>query len=61
MSKLHSTGLLPLEAAWEDLGFSVERRRRLRELSSDDPAERYLAMLQDLDSRDSVPGGSGSE
>ncbi|MFJ3793890.1 phage portal protein [Kitasatospora sp. NPDC090091] len=30
--KLHSAGILPTEQAWEDLGYSAEQRRRMREM-----------------------------
>ncbi|SDI40825.1 Phage portal protein, SPP1 Gp6-like [Sinosporangium album] len=40
--KLHAAGILPLEAAWEQMGWGPEYRRRLRRLNSDDPAVRYL-------------------
>ena len=35
--------LLPREAAWEELGYSVEKRRRLMAMESEDPAVRFLA------------------
>lgn len=44
--KLYTAGLLPQEAAWEQMGWSPEYRRHLRSLSSSDPAERYLEALQ---------------
>lgn len=44
--KLVQAGLLPQEAAWEQMGFSPEYRRHLRSLSSSDPAARYLEILQ---------------
>jgi hypothetical protein len=36
--------LLPLDAAREALGFSIEARRRMVAMESDDPALRFLAM-----------------
>ncbi|PZG20640.1 hypothetical protein C1J01_08885 [Nonomuraea aridisoli] len=41
--KLVQAGLLPREAAWEQMGWGPEYRRRLRQLSDDDPAVRFLA------------------
>lgn len=46
VTKLYTAGLLPQEAAWEQLGFSPEYRRHLRGLGADDPAMRYLEVLQ---------------
>lgn len=59
VTKLHASGILPLEAAWEDLGYSAERRRRLRGMSSSDPAARYEAILQNMGARrQPVPAGA---
>lgn len=44
--KLFQAGIIPQEAAWEQMGFSPEYRRHLRSLSSSDPAARYLEILQ---------------
>jgi hypothetical protein len=33
--KLHAAGLLPTEQAREDLGYSAEQRRRMREMDED--------------------------
>jgi len=30
--KLHADGILPTEAAWEDMGYSATRRQRLKEM-----------------------------
>lgn len=47
VTKQFASGILPLEAAWEEMGYSAIRRERLRSLqSSSDPAERYLALTQ---------------
>lgn len=35
--------LIPREAAWEELGWSIAKRRRMMALEDDDPAVRYLA------------------
>lgn len=43
--------LLPREAAWEELGYSATKRKRLLALSADDPGVRYLAATDGL-----VPG-----
>lgn len=51
VTKQYAAGILPLEAAWEDMGYSVERRRRLRSMTSQDPAERYLALTQQMNRR----------
>ncbi|MFE2912828.1 phage portal protein [Kitasatospora indigofera] len=40
--KLYQAGILPLEAAWEQMGYTPEYRRHLRQLSSNDPAARFL-------------------
>lgn len=46
VTQLVSVGIIPVEAAWEDLGYSIERQNRLRALMArNDPAARYLAML----------------
>ena len=37
--------LLPREMAWEELGFSVEKRRRLIAMDDEDPAVRFLAKV----------------
>jgi hypothetical protein len=44
--------LIPREGAWEDMGFSPERRRRFRSMMSDDPMERYAATMAALDRRE---------
>ncbi|MFE3461361.1 phage portal protein [Nocardiopsis aegyptia] len=59
VTKQHSAGILPLEAAWEDMGYSVERRRRLRAMMSSDPAERFLATVQQMNQRESAGTGAG--
>jgi hypothetical protein len=41
--KLHSAGLLPTEQAWEDLGYSVVQRNRMRNMQ-DDALTRMTAM-----------------
>jgi hypothetical protein len=51
-TKLVGAGILPVEAAWEDLGYSEERRRRLRGMMSQDPMERYAATMAALDRRE---------
>jgi hypothetical protein len=65
VTKLHSTGILPLEATWEDMGYSFERRRRLRGMMSSDPAARYLENMQRLQGREqpapTAPAGVGAE
>lgn len=43
VTKLVATGILPIEAAWEQLGYSPQYRARLRALNDTDPAVRYLA------------------
>jgi hypothetical protein len=40
--KLFTSGLLPKEGAWEQMGFSPEYRRHLRALDDTDPAVRFL-------------------
>lgn len=46
VTKQFAAGILPLEAAWEQMGYSPEYRRHLRTLAADDPATRYLEALQ---------------
>lgn len=48
VTKLYAAGVIPLDAAWEQLGYSPEYRRRLRDMSADDPAARFLASLDQL-------------
>jgi hypothetical protein len=43
--KLAGAGLLPREAAWEELGYSPERRQRLASLAEADPTNRLIASL----------------
>lgn len=43
VTKLVASGILPVEAAWEQLGYSPQYRARLRALNDTDPAVRYLA------------------
>jgi hypothetical protein len=43
--KLHTSGILPVEATWEDLGYSATRRARLKEMLD---AERSDPVLQGL-------------
>ncbi|MEO3851746.1 phage portal protein [Streptomyces sp. B8F3] len=46
VTKLVATGILPVEAAWEQLGYSPQYRARLRAMTYTDPAVRYLAATQ---------------
>lgn len=43
VTKLVAAGILPVEAAWEELGYSPQYRARLRAMTDTDPAVRYLA------------------
>ncbi|MFE3220250.1 phage portal protein [Streptomyces antimycoticus] len=43
VTKLVAAGILPVEAAWEQLGYSPQYRARLRAMTDADPAVRYLA------------------
>jgi hypothetical protein len=43
VTKLVAAGILPVEAAWDQLGYSPQYRARLRALTDTDPAVRYLA------------------
>lgn len=43
--KLHSDGILPIEAAWEELGYSPERRRQLRQMRTDEMTDPVLTQL----------------
>ncbi|WP_018686524.1 phage portal protein [Actinokineospora enzanensis] len=42
VSKLVASGILPISAAWEELGYSAEQRRKLAAASGDDPLARLL-------------------
>lgn len=62
VTKLFGAGILPLEATWEEMGYSSERRRRLRGMTSSDPAARYLENMQRMASQpDPAPPGVGAE
>jgi hypothetical protein len=54
---LYRERLLPLEAAWEELGFGPEKRRQLRALMASDPAAQFLAMVGN--DAATVLGGNG--
>lgn len=43
--KLVQAGVLPIEAGWEDLGYSVARRNRLREMRADEANDPLLDRL----------------
>ena len=43
--KLHGAGILPTEAAWEDLGYSPERRKKLREQRSSEASDPIASAL----------------
>lgn len=43
--KLHGAGILPTEAAWEDLGYSPERRKKLREQRDAEVSDPIAATL----------------
>lgn len=53
--KLSGAGLLPKEAAWEELGYSPEKRRRLAAMSEADPVNRLAASLGAGGSGDTAP------
>ncbi|NGO67159.1 phage portal protein [Streptomyces boncukensis] len=69
VTKLVAAGILPVEAAWEQLGYSPQYRARLRSLTDTDPAVRYLAATDsssgntgpDDDSEDSDEDGDEDE
>ncbi|MBM7771228.1 hypothetical protein JOD54_001432 [Actinokineospora baliensis] len=42
VAKLVAAGILPVSVAWEELGYSAERRRQLAAASGDDPLVRLL-------------------
>lgn len=57
--KLVQAGILPVEAAWEDLGYSAVRRQKLREMRDDELARDPLGQLTQAAGRnlpDAVPG-----
>lgn len=43
--KLHAAGILPTEAAWEDLGYSPERRKKLKEQADSQASDPMAAAL----------------
>lgn len=46
--KLHAAGILPTEAAWENLGYSPERRKKLREMRNAEASDPIAqALLRD--------------
>jgi hypothetical protein len=45
VSKLVAAGILPVPAAWEELGYSPEQRRKLADASGDDPLARLMATV----------------
>lgn len=53
--KLSGAGLLPDEMAWEELGWSPEKRKRAAQMKADDPAARLLATLDVPGSGDTTP------
>lgn len=54
--KLHQSGIIPKEAAWEQMGFSPEYRAHLRSLDAADPAVRYLEQQRALAAEPEEPG-----
>jgi hypothetical protein len=56
--KMYSSGLLPREAAWEQMGWGPEYRRRLRQLVDDDPAARFLAEQREREEQEGAPEGA---
>lgn len=45
VSKLVAAGILPVSIAWEELGYSAEKRRKLADASGDDPLSRLMATI----------------
>lgn len=45
VAKLVAAGILPVSIAWEELGYSPEKRRKLADASSDDPLARLMATV----------------
>jgi hypothetical protein len=45
--KLVQTGILPVEAAWEDLGYSAARRAKLREMRAAEQAQDPIRQIAD--------------
>jgi hypothetical protein len=56
--KMYASGLLPREAAWEQMGWGPEYRRRLRQLTDDDPAARFLAEQREREEQEGAPEGA---
>ncbi len=52
VTKLVAAGVLPVEAAWEQLGYSPQYRARLRAMNDADPAVRYLATTNEAGAED---------
>lgn len=45
VAKLVAAGILPVSVAWEELGYTAEKRRQLAEAASDDPLARLMATV----------------
>jgi SPP1 Gp6-like portal protein len=43
VTKLVAAGILPASVAWEELGYTAEKRRQLADAASDDPIARLMA------------------
>lgn len=48
VTKLFTAGIIPLQVAWEDMGYSAERRRVMAELMDNDPTARLSRLLDEL-------------
>ena len=60
VTKLYAGGLIPREAAWDELGYSPETQVRYAALLSDDPLERYVAQNGGATGA-AIPGSSGAQ
>lgn len=60
VTKLFAAGLIPREAAWDQLGYSAEQQRHYSDLMTDDPFVRLMRSVGVADGATALPGGTGS-
>lgn len=54
-TKLYGGGVLPLEATWQELGYSPERIAELRQMQDDEPATAFLNRVAQADPTQGAP------
>lgn len=57
--KLFAAGLIPREAAWDQLGFTAEQQRQYASLMSDDLLDKLIRSVGATNGAAAVPGGAG--